>query len=65
MDGVVSEGNEARFAADIEALGAVLDHADLQEPDARLLLGAVDADRAQERGTDRGSELALWTLNTQ
>ena len=47
MDGVVSEGNEARFAADIEALGAVLDHADLQEPDARLLLGAVDADRAR------------------
>jgi SRSO17 transposase len=32
MDGGSSEGGEARFAAYVEALGAVLGHADRQEP---------------------------------
>jgi SRSO17 transposase len=32
MDGGSSEGSEARFAAYVEALGAVLGHADRQEP---------------------------------
>jgi hypothetical protein len=32
MDGGSSEGSDARFAAYVEALGAVLGHADRQEP---------------------------------
>jgi hypothetical protein len=39
MDGGSSEGREARFAAYVEALGAVLGHADRQEPMRDYCLG--------------------------
>src|SRR6201988_1667020 len=39
MDGRSSEGSEARFAAYVEALGAVLGHADRQEPMRNYCLG--------------------------
>jgi SRSO17 transposase len=41
MDGGLSEGSEARFAAYIEALGAVLGHADRQEPMRDYCLGLL------------------------
>src|SRR5437764_10850411 len=41
MDGGLSEGSEARFAAYIEALGAVLGHADRQEPMRDHCLGLL------------------------
>src|ERR1700752_4193350 len=41
MDGRSSEGSEARFAAYVEALGAVLGHADRQEPMRDYCLGLL------------------------
>src|SRR6266478_2384164 len=41
MDGGSSEGSEARFAAYVEALGAVLGHADRQEPMRDYCLGLL------------------------
>jgi SRSO17 transposase len=41
MDGSSSEGSEARFAAYVEALGAVLGHADRQEPMRDYCLGLL------------------------
>jgi SRSO17 transposase len=41
MDGVASEGSEARFAAYAEALGAVLGHADRQGPMRDYCLGLL------------------------
>jgi SRSO17 transposase len=41
MDGGSSEGSEARFAAYIEALGAVLGHADRREPMRDYCLGLL------------------------
>jgi SRSO17 transposase len=41
MDGGLSEGSEARFVAYIEALGAVLGHADRQEPMRDYCLGLL------------------------
>jgi SRSO17 transposase len=41
MDGGASEGSEARFAAYVEALGAVLGHADRQEPMRDYCLGLL------------------------
>src|SRR6201987_316657 len=41
MDGRSSEGSEARFAADVEALGAVLGNADRQEPMRAYCLGLL------------------------
>src|SRR6187401_708464 len=41
MDGGSNEGSEARFAAYVEALGAVLGHADRQEPMRDYCLGLL------------------------
>jgi len=41
MDDGSSEGSEARFAAYVEALGAVLGHADRQEPMRDYCLGLL------------------------
>src|SRR5271156_3562665 len=41
MDGGSSEGSEARFAAYVEALGAVLGHADRQQPMHDYCLGLL------------------------
>ena len=41
MDGGSSEGSEARFAAYVEALGAVLGHADRQAPMRDYCLGLL------------------------
>src|SRR6476660_1465230 len=41
MDGGSSEGSEARFTAYVEALGAVLGHADRQEPMRDYCLGLL------------------------
>ena len=41
MDGAACEGNEARFAAYVEALGAVLGHADRQGPMRDYCLGLM------------------------
>src|SRR3982074_2774346 len=41
MDGGSSEGSEARFAAYVEALGAVLGHADRQQPMRDYCLGLL------------------------
>src|SRR5713226_8502157 len=41
MDSGSSEGSEARFAAHVEALGAVLGHADRQEPMRDYCLGLL------------------------
>ena len=41
MDGASSEGSEARFAAYVEALGAVLGHADRQQPMHDYCLGLL------------------------
>ena len=41
MDGGSSEGSEARFAAYVEALGAVLGHVDRQQPMHDYCLGLL------------------------
>jgi SRSO17 transposase len=41
MDGGSSQESEARFAADVEALGAVLAHADRQQPMHDYCLGLL------------------------
>ena len=41
MDGGSREGSEARFAAYVAALGAVLGHADRQEPMRDYCLGLL------------------------
>ena len=41
MDDGASEGSEARFAAYVEALGAVLGHADRPEPMRDYCLGLL------------------------
>jgi SRSO17 transposase len=58
MDGGSNEGSEARFAGYVEALGAVLGHADRQEPVRDYCLGLLMPIGTQERRTDGGASAA-------